>query len=128
MLAVPCLASFGVLRTMVDRLTVRGALLAEELLLLIKPQQDAKPVAAPAAHDPSGSGDASAGHADAAERHSQGADARPASPDLMRRSLTRWLSYSNRSQPVSCRGPESARSGTRLVMKIMPACRSKSEI
>jgi len=48
MLAVPCLASFGVLRTMVDRLTVRGALLAEELLLLIKPQQDAKPVAAPA--------------------------------------------------------------------------------
>ena len=40
MLAVPCLAAFGVLRTMVDRLTVRGALLAEELLLLIKPQQD----------------------------------------------------------------------------------------
>lgn len=46
MLAVPCLAAFGVLRTMVDRLTVRGALLAEELLLLIKPQQDtAKPAA-----------------------------------------------------------------------------------
>jgi biopolymer transport protein ExbB len=49
MLAVPCLASFGVLRTMVDRLTVRGALLAEELLLLIKPQQETKPGAAPAA-------------------------------------------------------------------------------
>ena len=50
MLAVPCLAAFGVLRTMVDRLTVRGALLAEELLLLIKPQQDAaKPAGAPVA-------------------------------------------------------------------------------
>jgi biopolymer transport protein ExbB len=38
-LAVPCLAAFGVLRTIVDRLTVRGALLAEELLLMIKPQE-----------------------------------------------------------------------------------------
>ena len=28
-LAVPCLAAFGVLRTMVDRLTVRFALIAE---------------------------------------------------------------------------------------------------
>src|ERR1043166_3107464 len=36
MLAVPCLAAFGVLRTMVDRLTVRGALVADELLMLIK--------------------------------------------------------------------------------------------
>jgi biopolymer transport protein ExbB len=53
MLAVPCLASFGVLRTMVDRLTVRGALLAEELLLLIKPQQDpARPAAAVAPRAP----------------------------------------------------------------------------
>jgi biopolymer transport protein ExbB len=41
-LAVPCLASFGVLRTIVDRLTVRGALISEELLLMIKPA-DAKP-------------------------------------------------------------------------------------
>jgi biopolymer transport protein ExbB len=39
MLAVPCLAAFGVLRTLVDRLTVRGALVAEELLLMIKPQE-----------------------------------------------------------------------------------------
>jgi biopolymer transport protein ExbB len=39
MLAVPCLAAFGVLRTMVDRLTVRGALVAEELLLMIKPSE-----------------------------------------------------------------------------------------
>ncbi|MGH7215032.1 MAG: MotA/TolQ/ExbB proton channel family protein, partial [Tepidisphaeraceae bacterium] len=38
-LAVPCLAAFGVLRTMVDRLTVRGALVAEELLLMIKPAE-----------------------------------------------------------------------------------------
>jgi biopolymer transport protein ExbB len=37
MLAVPCLAAFGVLRTMVDRLTVQGAMEAEELLLMIKP-------------------------------------------------------------------------------------------
>ena len=39
MLAIPCLAAFGVLRTMVDRLTVRGALIAEEMLLAIKPQE-----------------------------------------------------------------------------------------
>lgn len=44
-LAVPCLACFGVLRTMVDRLTVRGALIAEELLLMVKPQE-AKPTPA----------------------------------------------------------------------------------
>jgi len=44
MLAVPCLAAFGVLRTVVDRLTVRGALMAEELLLMIKPAE-AKPAA-----------------------------------------------------------------------------------
>jgi len=44
-LAVPCLACFGILRTMVDRLTVRGALVAEELLLMIKPAE-AKPAAA----------------------------------------------------------------------------------
>ena len=47
-LAVPCLACFGVLRTMVDRLTVRGALVAEELLLMVKPAE-AKPAAAPGA-------------------------------------------------------------------------------
>jgi biopolymer transport protein ExbB len=44
-LALPCLAAFGILRTMVDRLTVRGALIAEELLLMIKPAE-AKPAAA----------------------------------------------------------------------------------
>jgi biopolymer transport protein ExbB len=44
-LAVPCLAVFGVQRTMVDRLTIQGALIAEELLLLIKPAE-AKPAAA----------------------------------------------------------------------------------
>jgi biopolymer transport protein ExbB len=44
-LAIPCLASFGVLRTMVDRLTVQGALQCEELLLMIKPAE-AKPAAA----------------------------------------------------------------------------------
>lgn len=41
-LAVPCLAAFGVLRTIIDRLTVQTGLLAEELLLLIKPA-DARP-------------------------------------------------------------------------------------
>ncbi|HLL89667.1 MAG TPA: MotA/TolQ/ExbB proton channel family protein [Tepidisphaeraceae bacterium] len=46
-LAVPCLAAFGILRTMVDRLTVRGALTAEELLLMIKPQEQ-KPATAAA--------------------------------------------------------------------------------
>ncbi|MEO6435836.1 MAG: MotA/TolQ/ExbB proton channel family protein [Tepidisphaeraceae bacterium] len=38
-LAIPCLAAFGVLRTIVDRLTVRGALVAEEMLLMIKPAE-----------------------------------------------------------------------------------------
>jgi biopolymer transport protein ExbB len=47
LLAIPCLACFGVLRTMVDRLTVQGALQAEELLLMIKPAE-AKPAAAAA--------------------------------------------------------------------------------
>ena len=43
LLAVPCLAAFGVLRTIVDRLTTQGALIAEELLLMIKPAE-AKPI------------------------------------------------------------------------------------
>jgi biopolymer transport protein ExbB len=47
-LAVPCLAVFGIQRTMVDRLTTQGALIAEELLLLIKPAE-AKPAAAASA-------------------------------------------------------------------------------
>ena len=45
LLAVPCLAAFGVLRTIVDRLTIRGALIAEEMLLMVKPAE-AKPAAA----------------------------------------------------------------------------------
>lgn len=47
MLALPCLAAFGVLRTLVDRLTVQGALIAEELLLMVKPAE-ARPATAPA--------------------------------------------------------------------------------
>lgn len=57
MLAVPCLAAFGVLRTMVDRLTIRGSLLAEEMLLAIKPQESgrpATPAGAPAVKRPAG--------------------------------------------------------------------------
>ena len=46
-LAVPCLAAFGVLRTSVDRLTVRGALIAEELLLMVKPGEAKQPQAGP---------------------------------------------------------------------------------
>ena len=46
-LAIPCLAVFGILRTMVDRITVQGALQAEELLLMIKPAE-AKPATAAA--------------------------------------------------------------------------------
>lgn len=46
-LALPCLACFGVLRTLIDRLTVKGALVAEELLLMTKPQE-VKPAAAAA--------------------------------------------------------------------------------
>jgi biopolymer transport protein ExbB len=43
-LAVPCLGAFGILRTIVDRLTIRGALIAEEMLLMVKPAE-AKPAA-----------------------------------------------------------------------------------
>ena len=39
MLAVPCLSAFGVLRTFVDKLTIRASLVAEELLLMIKPAE-----------------------------------------------------------------------------------------
>lgn len=45
-LAVPCLGCFGVIRTIVDRLTVRAALVCEELLLMVKPQES-KPAGAP---------------------------------------------------------------------------------
>jgi biopolymer transport protein ExbB len=38
LLAVPCLAAFGVLRTMVDRLTTRAAITAEDLLLMLRPE------------------------------------------------------------------------------------------
>jgi biopolymer transport protein ExbB len=48
-LAVPCLAAFGVLRTMVDRLTIRGALISEELLLMIKPAEAKPAIPSPAA-------------------------------------------------------------------------------
>ena len=51
MLALPCLAAFGVLRTLVDRLTVQAALVAEELLLMVKPNE-AKPAAAAAIAKP----------------------------------------------------------------------------
>jgi biopolymer transport protein ExbB len=38
-LAVPALAAFGVLRTFVDKLTIRASLVCEELLLMIKPAE-----------------------------------------------------------------------------------------
>ena len=50
-LAIPCLAAFGWLRTIVDRLTIRGALIAEEMLLMVKPAE-AKPAAAGAVAAP----------------------------------------------------------------------------
>lgn len=42
LLAVPCLAAFGVLRTMVDRLTNKAAMTAEELLLMFRPETPAR--------------------------------------------------------------------------------------
>ena len=59
-LAVPCLACFGILRTMVDRLTVRGALVAEDLLLMIKPAE-AKPAPGSIAGAAGGGGSGVAG-------------------------------------------------------------------
>ncbi|HEX4056553.1 MAG TPA: MotA/TolQ/ExbB proton channel family protein [Tepidisphaeraceae bacterium] len=44
LLAIPCLAAFGFLRTIVDKYTVRASLIAEELLLMIKPAE-ARPAA-----------------------------------------------------------------------------------
>jgi biopolymer transport protein ExbB len=44
LLAVPCLAAFGILRTLVDKYTVRASMIAEELLLMIKPAE-ARPAA-----------------------------------------------------------------------------------
>jgi biopolymer transport protein ExbB len=40
-LAIPCLAAFGILRTRADRITTRAAIEAEELLMMIKPQENA---------------------------------------------------------------------------------------
>lgn len=51
-LAVPCLAAFGVLRTIIDRLTVQGALICEELLLMIKPAEAKAPATAAPASRP----------------------------------------------------------------------------
>jgi biopolymer transport protein ExbB len=45
-LAVPCLAAFGILRTLTDRLTVRASLKADDLLAIVKPAE-ARAVAAP---------------------------------------------------------------------------------
>ena len=47
-LAIPCLAAFGILRTIVDRLTVRGAMVAEEMLLMLKPAEPRPGMAQPA--------------------------------------------------------------------------------
>jgi biopolymer transport protein ExbB len=47
LLAVPCLAAFGVLRTMVDRLTVQGAMEAEDILLMIRPVETRPGATAP---------------------------------------------------------------------------------
>lgn len=49
LLAIPCLGAFGMLRTMVDRLTNRAAMLCEELLLLMKPEPPARMVTPPPA-------------------------------------------------------------------------------
>lgn len=38
MLAIPCMVAYGVLRTKIDRLTEKGALEAEDLLLTMRPQ------------------------------------------------------------------------------------------
>jgi biopolymer transport protein ExbB len=51
-LAVPCLAAFGILRTMVDRLTTDASLTAEDLLLAMK-TPETRPAPTPvAAHPP----------------------------------------------------------------------------
>lgn len=52
-LAIPCMAAYGVLRNKVDRLTTVGALEAEELLLMIRPSESTtRPAAKGAAARP----------------------------------------------------------------------------
>jgi biopolymer transport protein ExbB len=48
LLAIPCLAAFGMLRTMVDRLTNRAAMTAEDLLLMLRPEHPSTRHAPPA--------------------------------------------------------------------------------
>lgn len=52
-LAIPCLAAFGILRTITDKLTVEASLKAEELLLLAKPPETAVARPAPVGAAPS---------------------------------------------------------------------------
>jgi biopolymer transport protein ExbB len=81
-LALPCLACFGILRTLIDRLTVKGALIAEELLMMTRPQE-VKPAATaavavsprPSAPVAAGGGSAAA-DADAGVRMQKSADRR----------------------------------------------------
>lgn len=56
LLAVPCLAAFGVLRTMVDRLTIQGALLAEDLFLAIRNRYEESGGSAPLSSQPATTG------------------------------------------------------------------------
>ena len=49
LLAIPCLAAFGMLRTMGDRLTNRAAMTAEDLLLMLRPEHPSARHAAPPA-------------------------------------------------------------------------------
>ena len=79
MLALPCLAAFGVLRTLVDRLTVQGALIAEELLLMVKPAE-AKPAAAAPAVRPAATPQPAPVAAAAARKPASPAPAPPAVP------------------------------------------------
>jgi biopolymer transport protein ExbB/TolQ len=44
-LAIPTLAAFGILRTMIDRLTTRAAIVSEELLSQMKPSEGPTPSA-----------------------------------------------------------------------------------
>jgi biopolymer transport protein ExbB len=46
-LAIPNLACFGILRTRADALTTRAAVVSEELLQMIKPQDNTKPASTP---------------------------------------------------------------------------------
>ena len=80
-LAIPALAAYGILRNKVDRLTTEGALQAEEFLLMLKADKDARsPSSSSSSRSSSGSAAAASSSAAAPKPTPAKAPARQAAP------------------------------------------------